>query len=597
MPHSVCARASGDGASLSMNASDSEPASLASGPPGSALLDTALPAPATTVGEAGRYVIKNCLGQTSWGSVHLALDSQLSREVVVKVLKTARADSAGAHHPMPEADLLAAVRAAARLSHQNIVTVHDAGLCEQGVYIAMEHLQGRDLRSQLAEGWRPELRQAVRIAYRIGEALVHAHDAGVLHGTVEPANVFMIGRTQLKMRNFGVARAVGGLDERPSAPVDEEQARRLASYAAPERLLGEPADTRCDVYGLGLVMYELLTGRPAFTGTSPHDIRRAVLLSEAPAVHTLNPAVPVALSTVIACAMARDPALRHQSARHLLQALRSTLSDDTAGSTRQDLWRDRRLQGAAALASLVAAGGLGFVALRGASTPPPPIMVLSEPPAARGAAIGTPPSAPAAAAASAAEPVAQAASEAASEPARTVRASTPANAARSGKAALAAAPASAKRAAPRAPASAAAQKTVKVLPPVAQAREPALKSPPPGADNQNSPVAAAPALTPSTPPAAPSAAPTPTPVATPAPAPTPTPIATPGRGAIELTIEPWGQIEVNGMPVGTAPPMRRLTLPTGNYTITIRNEAFPPYSVGVNVSGDKPIKIDHRFGS
>jgi eukaryotic-like serine/threonine-protein kinase len=531
-------------------------------------IDDPSPAPPLAVGDMGRYVLKDCLSRTGSGSVYVAFDSRLSRGVVVKVLKTRRAgatDSAGAGCSTHAADLLAGARVAARLVHPGIVTVYDAGLCEREVYVAMERLEGHSLQSRLAGGWHPEPRDAVRIASRVAAALVFAHEAGALHGRVEPANVFLTGPHQLKMLNFGIASVDGRFDESVSPPTDEAAADGPLRYVAPERLLGEAADERCDVYGLGLVMYELLTGRPAFSGASSQDVRHAVLLSDVAAVHTLNPAVPIAVSTIVARAMARDPALRYPSARDMLLALRPTVADANEPA-RQGAWQDRRLQGAAALVGLLAVGTLGVMALRGNTHPTP-----------RAAAVGVPtpatPSAPVTAAAS--EPV-----SAEQALVRSVGSSVADSAARPLATIQAAASASAKRAAPRAPSPAAAPKIAKAQPPAATARQAQLDVAPPLDDIPAPSSAAASAPMASTaPPAASAAAPT------------------PGRGAILLAVEPWGKVEVNGTMVGTAPPMRRLTLPNGNYTITIRNDAFPPYSIGVTVSDDKPTNINHRFGS
>jgi eukaryotic-like serine/threonine-protein kinase len=535
--------------------------------PSTTPIDDASLAPPIAVGDMGRYVLKDCLSNTGSASVYVAFDSRLSREVVVKVLKTTRADRTGAGQPTLAADLLAGARVAARLVHPGIVTVFDAGLCERDAYVAMERLEGHNLQSRLADGWRPELREALRIASRVAAALVFAHEAGVVHGRIEPANVFLTGPHQLKLLNFGIAVVDARRGDSASQTTDEAEADSPLRYVAPERLLGEAADERCDVYGLGLVMYELLTGRPAFSGPSPQDVRHAVLLSDVAAAHTLNPALPVAVSTIVARAMARDPALRYPSARDMLLALRPIVADANE-AVRQGPWRDRRLQGAAALVGLLAVGTSGFVALRGNSTPAP-----------RTAAVGVPPPTPA----TPAVPVTAAASEPVNAEQALVRSagsSVADSAARPLAAIQAAASASAKRAAPRAPAPAAAPKTKNAQPPAAATRQAQLDVAPPRNDSPApSPAAASAPVASAAAPAASGAAPA------------------PGRGAILLAVEPWGKVEVNGTMVGTAPPMRRLTLPNGNYTITIRNDAFPPYTVGVTVRDDKPANINHRFGS
>ncbi len=591
------------------------------------------------VGQADRYVLGECLCRTGSGTVHLAFDSHLSREVV---LKTFYADGDAAQRQAREAALLAGARAAARLNHPNIVTVHDAGLCERGVFIVTERVLGRDLRSRLADGWRPDPLQVARIAARIAQALSHAHDAGVVHGRIEPSNVFMIGRTQLKILNFGVASAIAGPQAMPSEGTDGAAGLDSAGCMAPERLLGEAAHTRGDVYGLGLVMYEMLAGRPAFSGDSPDDIRRAVLQDDVPAVHALNPAVTVALSSIVTCAMARNPALRFRSAQHMLDELRSYLADAAGGAPRaaRPLGGVRR---AIAIVSVIAAGALGVVALRSIPTQTPrpaqasapakqasspltqasvPLTQASAPaaqasmpltrasaPAAQASAPPTQASAPSAQAsapltqasasaapspslsrslslspaASAVEPTAPTANRAASQAgggARATVAPVAAGPASSGATSTAPSPPSAKRPV---------QRTV-IKPPEAQPlpktdRRFEFERSPVDGSNERAPTAA----TAPTKPAAPTA---PTPTASAASSAVPLK----GRGAVYLEVEPRAQVEVNGIPIGATPPMLRLTLPNGNYNITLRSEGFPPYSIGVVVNESSPVTIKHRFG-
>jgi eukaryotic-like serine/threonine-protein kinase len=535
------------------------------------------------VGHSERYVLGECLRRTGWGTVHSAFDSQLSREVV---LKTVEVDGDSAQRQAREAALLAGARAAARLNHPNIVTVHDAGSSERGVFIATELLAGRDLRSRLADGWRPDPPQVTRIAARIAQALSHAHGANVVHGRVEPANVFMIGRTQLKVLNFGVAGAIAGLEANctdRNDRTDGAEACDRASRVAPERLLGEAIHARGDVYGLGLVMYEMLAGRPAFSGDSLEEVHRAVLHVEVAAVHALNPAVPVALSTIVACAMARNPAMRYESAQHMLDALR-VYGSDAAEAAARAARSQGGMQRAVAMLAVIAASGLGVVALRGVPTYTPrpvqasaPVAQPNAPVAPASASVVSAASAAAAAAAAAPAPAPATAPTASAAPAveplaPVARAASEGNGAAPGTAALASGKRPVQRAAIKAP---------KARPPITTARPTEVERSPVNLGNERPSSVATPA-------APTAAAPTSSAASS---------AATPrGRGAINFAIEPRGQVEVNGVPIGPTPPMLRLTLPNGSYTITVRNEGFPAYSIGVVVSDDKPVNINHRFG-
>jgi eukaryotic-like serine/threonine-protein kinase len=236
-----------------------------------------------TLSQVGRYELKHQLGTGGLGAVYAALDPLLSRQVAVKMLQVAElhADARSAL----ESQLLAEARAAAGLAHPNIVTVYDAGLADEGVYIAMERLQGKDVRHLLADGWRPEAVQAARIGKRLADALAYAHGKGVVHCDIKPANVFMVGRTQPKVLDFGIARVTrgtrqGGLQDNDQ-PIDIDTGSLGAApaeggspyYVSPEQLLGEEIDARADVYGVGVVLYEVLTGERAFAGDSLDALR------------------------------------------------------------------------------------------------------------------------------------------------------------------------------------------------------------------------------------------------------------------------------------------------------------------------------------
>jgi eukaryotic-like serine/threonine-protein kinase len=491
-----------------------------------------------TLSHVGRYLLKHQLGSGGLGAVYAALDPLLSRQVAVKMLHVADLDTA--ERGVLESQLLAEARAAAGLAHPNIVTMYDAGLAPEGVYIAMERLQGKDVRQLLADGWRPDMVQAARIAKRLADALAYAHGKGVVHCDVKPANIFMVGRTQPKLLDFGIARVTrrrgrGGKADDDVVDIDTGSLgaapAELGSpyYVSPEQLRGEELDARADVYGVGVVMYEMLTGQRAFAGASLDEIRHAVQDSEVPAAQGVNPKVDRALSDIVARAMARKPGDRFRSARQLSRALRTWISEETNGLVHKPPKRAWRTWGGWAWA----AGGtlaIGFIAF----------VWLMKPQGQ-----------------DAREPVAAVALN------PRVAAPTPAPVAASPVVAAApATPAPAEAAAPVIEAAAPAPQPVK---PRAEAPRTVKKDKPPAKDK-----------------AAPAAA-------------EPTPAAAPAPGIVQLAVTPWGQVEVDGRAMGTTPPLARLSLPAGSHQIVVRNGDFPAHTATVTVSEDKPLTLRHRF--
>src|SRR6185436_7640206 len=230
---------------------------------------TTLPVKRPVIGHVGRYALKAVLGEGGLGTVYAAWDPLLSRAVAVKTLRLhAETQDLGSLDDL----ILNEARAAARLSHPHIVTVFDAGPSDQGIYIAMEPLRGRDLRHMVHEGWRPSPVEAAQVVRRVADALAYAHGKGVVHCDIKPANIFMVGRRQPKVLDFGIARVA-----HREAPSVEGPVAGSPYYLAPEQLRGESVDRRCDVYALGVVLFELLTGQRPYTGQTIEEINRAVL--------------------------------------------------------------------------------------------------------------------------------------------------------------------------------------------------------------------------------------------------------------------------------------------------------------------------------
>jgi serine/threonine-protein kinase len=344
-----------------MNHAESEFAETVAGPP--PLVGGALPDVITDTGNAseppdvsaaptlahiGRYALKQRLGEGGLGTVYEAWDPLLSRTVAVKTLHF-NVDTPA--RVALDSLFLNEARAVAGLNHPHIVTVHDAGLSAQGVYIAMQRLRGRDLRQALASGWRPTPGQAAHLVRRVADALAYAHAQGVVHCDIKPANIFLTRNDRPTVLDFGIARVAHGR----AVPALDGLIAGSPHYLAPEQLAGGPIDGRTDVYSLGVVLYELLTGVKAFDGTSLEEIAGAVQSHHPRAAHELQPAVPPGLAAAAACAMARDPAERFPGAAEFAQALRPWQErsiDELAGAPNRHRNRNRALFGVAAVAVL-----------------------------------------------------------------------------------------------------------------------------------------------------------------------------------------------------------------------------------------------------
>ena len=268
-------------------------------------------------GELGRYVLERQLGAGGLGTVWSAYDTVLARRVAVKTLPLTA--------PAPERArlterVLDEARAAARLSHAHIVTVHDAGVSPEGAYIAMELLRGKDLSQMLRSGWRPTAEQAALIVRRVADALSYAHGKGVVHRDIKPANIFMVGRTRPVVLDFGIAQLLH------QAETLGGPAMGSPFYAAPEQFEGRECGPRTDVYSLGVVLYELLTGHRPYGGTSLAEIRAAVRAARPRPPREHDPNIPAVLAAIALQAISPVPEQRQRTAGTVARELRAWLA-------------------------------------------------------------------------------------------------------------------------------------------------------------------------------------------------------------------------------------------------------------------------------
>jgi serine/threonine-protein kinase len=259
----------------------------------------------SVVGE--RYRVEARIGSGGMAEVYRGFDPVLNRTVAIKVLLPQFARDAGF-----VARFRREAQAAARLNHPAIVSVYDTGTDEDTQYIVMEFVEGRTLHDFLASGGRLDVLKAVELTERIAEAVAAAHAQGVIHRDIKPANIMVTREGAVKVMDFGIAR----IESSETAP-QTSAVLGTASYLSPEQAQGLPIDARTDIYSLGAVLYELLCGRPPFTGDSPVAIAYKHVNETPPRPSQLNPEVPPELDAVVMKALAKNPANRYASAKEL----------------------------------------------------------------------------------------------------------------------------------------------------------------------------------------------------------------------------------------------------------------------------------------
>lgn len=281
----------------------------------------------------GPYKIVNLLGSGGMGEVYRAHDARLGRDVALKVLPAAySADPDRLRRFEQEA------RAAAALNHPNILAVHDIGSHDGAPFIVSELLQGRTLRDLLGHGALVP-RTAVEYAIAVATGLAAAHARNIVHRDVKPENVFVTDDGRVKILDFGLAK----LREPPAAVHDATRTvpkpdatgsviLGTAGYMSPEQVRGQPADHRSDIFSFGAMLYEMVSGRRAFTGESAIETLSAILKHDPPELSTGEAAITPALAQVIQHCLEKEPDQRFQSARNLAFALRRLTGSSTSGA-------------------------------------------------------------------------------------------------------------------------------------------------------------------------------------------------------------------------------------------------------------------------
>lgn len=537
------------------------------GAPPDPLADAAAVLPPTI----GRYIVKARLGNSPLAPVYEAWDTVSARAVAVVTVPLQLEPVAGALTSAAapgqtlerlKQEALAQARQAVGLVHPHIATVVDAGWSEHGLYTVSQRLAGRDLRAALAQGWQPRPSAAAQTICRMAQAVAHAHAAGVVHGDIRPAQIFINEQGQPKLLGFGTGRLArrAGLGAGQMAPHDMR-------YLAPAQLQGGDADVHTDIRALGVVLYELLAQTTAFAGATAEAVTQAVLNNKLQPVRALQKNVSATLAAIASRAMDPQPAQQYESAADMAQALAQWLDRHAARKQRSaDAQRNKRQRRRAAYRTrtLVWFAGSVLVTLAGMVllwqlSPTVRARLAPVDPSAQGQALN--PVGPVVAAAPSGAPAASS-SASSSAPSAAAPAATGSVQAPEPAAAVAVAASSAL---PAAPASTVAAATTASAAPALSTPAAAVADPATAREARDARDARDAAY------------------------------AVKRQGQVMLDISPSAQVVVNGVLVGTAPPMTQLTLPVGQQTITLRSAGFDPYSITVYVRHDQAVELRHLF--
>jgi serine/threonine protein kinase len=274
--------------------------------------------------QLGRYVIQSELGRGAMGVVYKALDSVLERPVAVKTVNITLERE---HADKYEKRFYQEARAAGSLNHPNIVTIHDVGKAGDVVFMAMEYIEGVELRTLLGEGRPLRVTQAISIAAQVAEGLAYAHQRGVVHRDIKPANIMVLANGPVKITDFGIARMRGSGDLTQTGML-------LGSpkYMSPEQVIGKRADHRSDIFSLGVILYEMLCGAAPFNGENVTALMYQIVNFVPPVPSSVKEGVPEMLDYIVAKMIAKPLEERYADAAELARDLRECERQLAAGA-------------------------------------------------------------------------------------------------------------------------------------------------------------------------------------------------------------------------------------------------------------------------
>jgi len=505
----------------------------------------------------GRYEVLSVLGQGAMGTVYKAADPVIERPVAIKTINLNLSKEERAEF---EERFYREAKSAGCLSHANIVTIYDVGETGDMAYIAMEYVEGKSLREMLDSGVVLPVEMIARIVARVASALNYAHENHVVHRDIKPANIMITSGRDVKIMDFGIAQIPTGSRTQLGTVLGSPK------YMAPEQVAGQPTDGRTDIFALGVVLYEMLTGTTPFNGDNLSAIMYKILHEEPAPPSTINHRVPPVFDRIVSRALAKRPEDRYQTGREFAQDLRnpdaasSRKTRRSAGSTKPEKTvpagrtlgdepdttlfmqpRNARGSGARRADPGDGPGGrekmavlLGRVARKPLWFALPVLviagwMVVSHEPHTQEDTV---------AASTTQQPEVTPQPTATQQPEATPQ------------------PAATPHKAPK--------------PARSPAQAVAVVSSAPAVSSTHKKVPAQEDVTPSAP-------------------------VEQATASLLLAISPWGEVYVDGKRAGVSPPLATLQLEAGRHKIEIRNQAFPPYRDNVNLEPGTSLKIRHKF--
>jgi serine/threonine-protein kinase len=309
----------------------------------------------------GRYALGEMIGTGGMADVFIGDDTRLNRKVAIKVL---RRDLA--RDPSFVARFRKEALAAGGLNHSGIVSVYDSGEENNSPYIVMELITGESLRQLLQKGLIPQAR-ALEIVEGILQALEYSHKEGIVHRDIKPGNIMITDSGDIKVMDFGIARAT---DDIGATMTNTWNVVGTAQYLSPEQATGEMADGRSDLYSLGCLMYELLTGRPPFTGDTPVSIAYQHVSSPITPASQVKPGLSTDIDRMLEVVLSKDPNNRYQDATAMLADLQRVIKGEPVTTKIQKVFPRRKLISTlSAIVAGVVLVGAGVFFSSGSSTP------------------------------------------------------------------------------------------------------------------------------------------------------------------------------------------------------------------------------------